>query len=163
MRLLLLLLCLSHLRYLRVSGSCWTWREFDRNQCNLNRCLVVGEEEEHRWECQLWVQEDGCLEELVLVSLVRMCFCCQLRGGGRCLKTVIAPKQNLPCSACGHPVSSLTCWRCLGREDTKKKNVTDAKRFADRTRVEIHRSTVITSILSPNLILCKVIVGLSIA
>lgn len=144
-------------------AGCWTWWVFDLNQRNLNRCLVVGEEEEHRWECQLWVQKDGYLEELVLVSLVCLCFYWQLWGSGGCLKTEISPKQNLPCSACGHPVSSLTCWRCLGRKDTKKKNVTNAKRFADCTRVEIHRSSIITSILSPNLILCKVILGVGIA
>lgn len=25
-------------------------------------------------ECQLWIQEDGCLEKLLLVFLVYMCF-----------------------------------------------------------------------------------------
>lgn len=49
-------------------AGCWTWRVFDLNRCNLNRCLVVGAVGEHRWECQLWVQKDGCLEDCVSIS-----------------------------------------------------------------------------------------------
>lgn len=50
-----------------------------------------------------------------------------------------------------------------GKRGHQEKTGPNAKHFADYTRMEIHRSTIITSILSPNLILCKVILGLSIA
>lgn len=138
-------------------AGCWAWWVFDLNQRNLDRCLVVGEEEERRSERQLWVQQ-----ELGLVSLVRVCFCCQLRGTGGCLKTVTSAKQNLPCSARGCP---CPLWHAGGlwTKGIPRNNVTTVKCFADCTGVEIHRSTIITSILSPNLILFKVILGLGIA
>lgn len=133
---------------------------FDLNQCNLNRCLVVG------GGTQVGVSAMGTKRWLS----GRVSFSCPYvlllpAMGQRWVPKdrAISPKQNLPCSVCGCPTSRLTCWRCLGREDTKKKTATNAKHFADCTRVEIHRSTVITSILSPNLILCKVILELGIA
>lgn len=45
----------------------------------------------------------------------------------------VLPKRSLPFSVCGCPTSHLTCWRCLGREDTKKKTGTNAKHLADCT------------------------------
>lgn len=69
MRLLLLLLLVIWNTCVCQAG-CWTRWVFDLNQCNLNRSCVVRGEEEHRQEHQLWVQKDGFLELLVLVSLV---------------------------------------------------------------------------------------------
>lgn len=70
---------LSHLRYLHVSG-----RVLDLDRCLIwNRAVLAAVLwcwEEHEWEYQLWVQKDDCLEELILVSLVCVCFSCQLWG-----------------------------------------------------------------------------------
>lgn len=108
-------------------------------------------------ECQLWVQVDGCLEKLVLVFLVHMCF------------TASAWRQSHlgqaeACLAqCEVPHIPSDMQEVSGKRGHQEKSGPNAKRFADYTRVEIQRSTIITSILSPNLILCKVILGLGIA
>lgn len=108
-------------------------------------------------ECQLWVQEDGCLEKLVLVFLVHMCF------------TASAWRQSHHAQAeaclaqCDVPHIPSDMQEVSGKRGHREKSGPNAKRFADYTHMEIHRSTIITSILSPNLILCKVILGLGIA
>lgn len=110
---------------------------------------------EHKWVSV--VGTSGCLEKLVLVFIVHMCFTASTwRQSHHTQAEACLAQHEVP-----HSPSDMQ--EVSGRRGQQEKTGSNAKLFGDYTHMETHRSTIITSILSPNLILCKVILGLGIA
>lgn len=152
--LLFLSLCL---RYLHVSGSaghagCLIWT----SAVSTDVLRWEKRREEHRWVSVVGTRRWLSGKVSVSFSCPRVLYCQHLKTEPP------HPSRSLPCSVwCAPHPSDMQ--EVSGKRGHREKTGPNAKCSADYTHMEIHRSTIITSILSPNLILCKVILGLSIA